>query len=372
VLSDGTHTHIFTGPSDTFDIHSWDLSKLTIKPAGDANFTLQVVAIEQDAQGNLSATTTATEQVTVNPSAPTVAPEAASGVENTAIALNLGVMVTGQPGDSNSLATLNLSGATAGTVLSDGIHTHIFTGPGDTFDIHSWNLSTLTIKPAGDANFTLQVAAIEKDAEGNLSATTTATEQITVGPSAPTVSPVAASGVENTAIALNLWVTVTGQSGDSNSLATLNLSGATAGTILSDGIHTHIFTGPGDTFDIHSWDLSKLTIKPAGDANFTLTIAATEQDAQGNLSTTTTATEQVTVNPSAPTLAPVAASGVENTALEPVDADHQAGRRCQLHASGGGDREGCRGQPQHHHHRDRADHGRPERTDGGAGGGERR
>ena len=73
----------------------------------------------------------------------------------------LGVTVNGQPGDSNSLATLNISGATAGAILTDGTHTHTFSGPGDTFDIHSWNLATLTIKPAGDSNFVLTVAATE-------------------------------------------------------------------------------------------------------------------------------------------------------------------------------------------------------------------
>ena len=134
----------------------------------------------------------------MSPTAPTVTPVAASGVEHTAIALDLGVTVNGQPGDSNSLATLNISGATAGAILTDGTDTHTFSGPGDTFDIHSWNLATLTIKPAGDSNFALTVAATEKDADGNLSTTTTTTESVTVSPTAPTVTPVAASGVEDT------------------------------------------------------------------------------------------------------------------------------------------------------------------------------
>ena len=312
VLSDG-HGHSVTSDGSTpIDVAGWNLSTLAITPSSDANFTLTATATEKDADGDISTTAAATELVPVKPTAPTVTPVAASGVENTAIALNLGVTVNGQPGDSNSLATLNISGATAGAVLTDGIHTHTFSGPGDTFDIHGWNLSTLTIKPATDANFTLTVAATEKDADGNLSTTTTATEQVTVNPTAPTVTPVAASGVENTAIALNLGVTVNGQPGDSNSLATLNISGATAGAVLTDGIHTHTFSGPGDTFDIHGWNLSTLTIKPATDANFTLTVAATERDADGNLSTITTATEAVTVSPPPPTVIANAVSGIED------------------------------------------------------------
>ena len=57
--------------------------------------------------------------------------------------------------------------------------------------------------------------------------------------------------------------------------------------------HTHDFSGPGDTFDILSWNLSTLTITPTGDSNFALTAAATEKDADGDLSTTTTTTEPV-------------------------------------------------------------------------------
>jgi hypothetical protein len=41
--------------------------------------------------------------------------------------------------------------------------------------VHSWNLSSLTITPANDTNFTLGVAATAKDAEGNLGAPTTST-----------------------------------------------------------------------------------------------------------------------------------------------------------------------------------------------------
>ena len=318
VLTDGINTHTFTGPSDTFDIHTWNLSTLTIKPASDANFTLTVAATEMDAEGNLGATTTTTDAVTVNPLAATVTPVAATGVEGSAIALNLGVTVNGLSGDANSLATLTLSGATAGAVLTDGINTHTFTGPSDTIDIHTWNLSTLTIKPASDTNFTLTVAATEKDAAGNLGATTTTTDAVTVNPLAATVTPVAATGVEGSAIALNLGVTVNGLSGDANSLAKLTLSGATAGAVLTDGINTHTFTGPSDTFDIHTWNLSTLTINAASAANFTLTVAATEQDAAGNFSTPTINTEVVTINAGPLVTTPTSLTVAENSGATPI------------------------------------------------------
>ena len=67
-----------------------------------------------------------TEIVVVSPTAPTVAPVAESGLEGTAIALDLGTTVNGLPGDTNSLASLVVSTIPAGATLSDG-HGHSFT-----------------------------------------------------------------------------------------------------------------------------------------------------------------------------------------------------------------------------------------------------
>src|SRR5437588_206257 len=257
------------------------------------------------------------EAVTVNPTAPSVAPVAEIGVEGTAIALNPGVTVNGAAGDSNSLSSLVVSAIPVGAVLSDG-HGNSFTATaGNTsVDVHNWNLSSLTITPANDANFTLGIAATAKDAEGNLSTTARGTELGTVNPTAPSVAPVAEIGVEGTAIALNLGVTVNGAAGDSNSLSSLVVSAIPVGAVLSDG-HGNSFTATaGNTsVDVHNWNLSSLTITPANDANFTLGIAATAKDAEGNLSTTTSGTELVTVNPTAPSVAPVAEIGVEGTAI---------------------------------------------------------
>src|SRR5258707_11941505 len=102
------------------------------------------------------------EAVTVNPTAPALSWAAtASGVEGTAIALgSLGETVTGQAGDNNSANALTISGALAGAVLSDGHgKRYTFTGVSDAHDITGWNLSSLTVTPANDANFTLTATA---------------------------------------------------------------------------------------------------------------------------------------------------------------------------------------------------------------------
>src|SRR6202023_3593541 len=314
-LSDGTHTFTASAGNTSVDVHSWNLASLAITPTNDVNFTLSVAATAKDAEGNLSTTTTATEAVTVKPLAPTVAPAAASGLEGGSIALNLGTTVNGLSGDANALATLVVSAIPLGATLSDGTHTFTASAGNTSIDVHSWNLASLAITPTNDVNFTLSVAATAKDAEGNLSTTTTATEAVTVNPLAPTVAPAAASGLEGGSIALNLGTTVNGLSGDANALPTLGVSAIPLGATLSDGTHPSTASAGNPSVDVHSWNLASLAITPTNDVNFTLSVAATAKDAEGNLSTTTTATEAVTVNPLAPTVAPVASSGLEGASI---------------------------------------------------------
>jgi hypothetical protein len=197
-ITDG-HGHSFTATTGktSADITTWALPKLTLStlsiiPPSDVNFSLTVTGT--DLRGNVAS---AIETVVVNPLAPTLAPVAATGIEGSAIALNLGATVTSRPGDTNRLASLVVSAIPAGAVLSDGTKTFKSTSGNTSVDVHTWNLSSLTITPANDKNFTLTVSAREVDAQGNLSATTTAAERLTVLPSAPVLSwAVSVRGVE--------------------------------------------------------------------------------------------------------------------------------------------------------------------------------
>ena len=327
VLSDGVHTATSDGHA-AINISAWNLSCLTANTSGasvpDGNFTLTATATEKDADSNVSTATTATEQVTVNPTAPTLTWAAQVSGTETQVALgSLTDTITGHTGDHNSANTLTISGAPQGVVLSDGVHTATSDGK-NAIDISAWNLSCLTANTSKasvpDGNFTLTATATEKDADGNVSASTTATEQVRVNPDAPTVSPVAESGIEGTPIALDLGTKVNGLSGDGNSLASLVVSAIPVGATLHDD-QGHTFTataGSGNQpVDVHSWDLTALSITPANDTNFTLSVAATEKDADGDLSATTTNTETVTVAPDAPTVTwgTGTASGTEGSAI---------------------------------------------------------
>lgn len=223
------------------------------------------------------------------------------GTEGSAIALDLQPTVKGLAGDSNSLASLVISTIPDGAVLDDG-HGHSFTAGGsngNSIDVAGWTYASLTITPATAANFTLNVAATTQDAEGNHSATTTATEAVTVAPEAPTVAPVAENGTAGAAIALDLGITVNGLPGDSNSLASLVVSAIPVGAVLSDGTNSFTATDHSTSVDVHGWNLASLTITPTDATSFDLGIAATAQDTEGNHSTTTTGTETVSVSPPA-------------------------------------------------------------------------
>ena len=314
-LSDGVNTFTATAGSTSVSVLGWSLSSLTITPLGDADFSLSVSATQMDSQGRLSAATTATEAIAVSPVAPTLAPVAETGVEGSAIALDLGASAKNLAGDSNSLATLTISAIPVGATLSDGVNTFTATAGSTSVSVLGWSLSSLTITPLGDADFSLSVSATQMDSQGRLSAATTATEAIAVSPVAPTLAPVAETGVEGSAIALDLGASAKNLAGDSNSLATLTISAIPVGATLSDGVNTFTATAGSTSVSVLGWSLSSLTITPLGDADFSLSVSATQMDSQGRLSAATTATEAIAVSPVAPTLAPVAETGVEGSAI---------------------------------------------------------
>src|SRR5262249_45328621 len=181
--------------------------------ANDANFTLTATATTTD-----GSTASTTAVIIVDPLAPTISGgPAASGLENSPIPLTLGVTInnlSGPNGDSpaNSRHSLVISAIPLGATLSDG-HGHSFTATsGNTsVDVSGWSYTSLTITPANDSNFTLNIAATEQDADGNVSAPTTNTEAVTVNPLAPTLAPVAGNGVEGSPIALNPGLTLNNQ-----------------------------------------------------------------------------------------------------------------------------------------------------------------
>ncbi|SIO49174.1 hypothetical protein SAMN05443247_06378 [Bradyrhizobium erythrophlei] len=324
----GTTTHVAAGPNVTIGLngHTYTATVLA-NGTWSANISAGDLLAISDGTYTLSATVkvgaatlaSSSHSITVDETPPAVSWAASTpGVEGTPI--HLGTLVAS---DGDGVASLVVSGAAAGAILSDGINSHTFSGPSDGFDIHTWNLSSLRITTTNDTNFNL--SALATDFNGNSNAAVI--ESVTVNPLAPTITTAPVAGNEDTAIALNISATVnslSGANGDGshNSLQSLVISAIPIGATLSDGTVGHNFTAiTGHTsVDVNGWTLSNLKITPPAEfeGNFSLSVMAAEKDAEGDFSSTATTTEVVTVNPvpEAPVLAGTDAVAVSSSVNE--------------------------------------------------------
>ena len=311
------------------------LSSLIITPPNDADFPLSLVATATASNG-YNYTVSATENVTVYPTAPTVTSAVVSGTEGQPIALDLSsaITATGSAGDSNTLnlVTLTFTVPTNDTYTfksADASLDDVFTaGSGQTLTLSGLQiadgvLNDLSITTANASNVSLGISATEQDAQTNGSAPATGTETVTVLPTAPTVTSAAVSGTEGQSIALDLAsaITATGSAGDANTLSLVTLTF----TVPTNDTYTFksataslddVFTaGSGQTLTLTGLQiadgvLNDLSITTANASNVSLGISATEQDAQTNGSAPATGTETVTVLPTAPTVSSTSISGI--------------------------------------------------------------
>jgi Bacterial Ig-like domain/FecR protein len=293
--------HVIDTFTTTLTNNNWsvNLSSTEAKLLHDGTYT--VTADVSDTAGNPAQE--ATQSITVDETPPKVSwlPQAESGIEGRAIALGT-ITASGNslPGHSDNVQSLVVSGIPVGAVFTDGTNCFVATSGNTSVDVESWNLSCLKITPSNDTNFTLTVTATDQD--GNAAS---ANELVTVAPVAPCLKPLAAHGNEGTAIALDLGAmakSLPGANGDAtpNSLNTLVVSCIPVGATLSDGAgHSLTATAYDTAQNVAGWNLSNLTITPPAhfEGCFTLTIAATERDSEGDISAPVTATEIVTVAP---------------------------------------------------------------------------
>jgi len=232
---------------------------------------------------------------------PDLTPVALTGLEDTALALDFGLGALA-PGESLSLTVSGLSAdasLSAGTANADGS----WTLTGD-------QLAGLTLTAAEPGGFTLSVDATVTDGLSGTTATTSATLPVEVLnlADAPDLTPVALTGLEDTALALDFGLGALAP-GESVSLTVSGLSAdasLSAGTANADGSWT--LTGD---------QLAGLTLTAAEPGGFTLSVDATVTDGLSGTTATTSATLPVEVLnlADAPDLAPVALTGLEDTAL---------------------------------------------------------
>jgi hypothetical protein len=259
----------------------------------------------------------------VSPQVLTFSASPVSGTEGSAIPLSLSDTLAG----GATLTSLVISGIPTGASLSDAAH-DVLTVANGSVTINASELAdgafgSLTITPSNDTGFTLSLLATATGSNA-YNYTVAATESVMVDPTAPTVTSAAVSGVEDQSIALNLAASIiaTESAGDSNALNSVKLTFTvpTSDTYTfksTDASLDDVFTaGSGQTLtltatQIAAGALNDLSITTANASNVSLAIAATEQDAQTNVSAPASGAETVTVYPTAPTVTSAAVSGIE-------------------------------------------------------------
>ena len=240
------------------------LEGLTITPPLDSNddFTLGVTATSTD--GTVTTADVAVD-VTAVGDAVDLETSAASGAEDTAIALDIAASMP--DGTGETISSIVISGVPDGATLSAG------TDNGDgTYTVTADQLEGLTITPPLDSSedFTLGVTATSTD--GTVTTADVAVDVTAVG-DAVDLETSAASGAEDTAIALDIAASMPDGTGET--ISSIVISGVPDGATLSAG------TDNGDgTYTVTADQLEGLTITPPLDSNddFTLGVTATSTD----------------------------------------------------------------------------------------------
>ncbi|MCF3629449.1 FecR domain-containing protein [Thalassospiraceae bacterium LMO-SO8] len=329
----------FTENTDgTFTIEAADLGdvKLNLPEDFDENFTLQVSATASQTDpetGAVDYETSAPIDVPLNiiaqADAPTVTVDAASGLEDGGpIALNIDPQAAAE--DINGeVVSVTITGVPEGAALSAGT----FNAETGEWTVAAADVEGLTVSLPEDfdTDFSLQVSATAQETDPDTGEITTATStpvaldvSVVAQVDAPTVDVEAASGNEDTAIALDIDPAVAGQDLQGE-VTSVTISGIPVGATLNlPGGLTFTATDANSTVSLTPAQLEGLTITPLADSadDFQLTVTATATETDPDTGEVTTATSDpvaldVTVQGVADgaQVTDTAASGTEDTAI---------------------------------------------------------
>ncbi|MDM7976103.1 MAG: Ig-like domain-containing protein [Thalassospira xiamenensis] len=303
-VPDGASLSAGTSNGDgSWTLSASDLEGLSITPSGDysGSFDLTVTVTSQDGNDTASISDTITVAVAGVADKPALDVSNVSGTEDSAIALDIDAGLT----DASELLTVTISGVPEGAALSAG------TDNGDgSWTLSAADLNGLTITPADDFSGSFDLAVTAQSADGSDIATTTGSITVDVAgvADAPTLDVSDASGLEDSAITLDIDAGLT----DSSEVLSVTISGVPEGATLSAG------TDNGDgSWTLSAADLNGLTITPADDFSGSFDLTVTAQSADG--SDIATATDTITVDVAGvadtPTLDVSDTSGSEDSAI---------------------------------------------------------
>ncbi|MBF0110910.1 MAG: hypothetical protein HQL76_17220 [Magnetococcales bacterium] len=277
-----------------------DLEGLSITPPVDSaqDFTLTVRAVSQD--GADSAMTLGTIAVSVAPDAdpPVLTLTPASGMEDSAILLDVTISLNDRDGSESIQGDLVITGVPEGAILNVGSagpdHTWVIPGaylvPLETNaqgTAVSWNVPGLTVTPPenGGEDFRLGIRVTVGDGTDRTTVESGLDVAVTSVADAAEIVAATVEGIEDTAIPLDLSFALQDQDGSERLSGNVILTGIPEGATLSVGM-----AGPGHTWVIPeeslavtahnaagtpvAWEVPGLTITPPvnNDADFSIGI----------------------------------------------------------------------------------------------------
>jgi Ca2+-binding RTX toxin-like protein len=290
----------------TWALTTRQLDLLTITPAPDDAADITLTVTGTTAEDGSTATTMVNLEVTVTGVAdePQLSTRDVSGAEDNAIALDI-VAVTNA---GEEISGILISDLPSGAMLSAG------TDNGDgTWSLSQDQLDNLTLTPPAndDSDFDIMVEATS--VEEGTTATATARFSVTVSgvADAPVVTVTDVTGVEDSAIALDITSAFVDLDGSES--MSITIAGVPAGAELSKG------TDNGDgTWALTTRQLDRLTITPAPDDAADITLTVTGTTAEDGSTATTMVNLEVTVTGVAdePQLSTRDVSGIEDSVVE--------------------------------------------------------
>lgn len=290
-IPDGTTFSHGEETNDGWVVQKSDISHLTVRPPQDSNedFTLSVTGVVTEADGDVFTFDEALDlPVYVRGIAdmPGLDTDDRAGYEDTPLDLELGSFLSDT--DGSETLSIVISNIPDGVELSPS-GTYVSHG---TYSYTAEEVSNLKLLSPQDfsGDITLDVRAVAQENDGDVEVFNTQLNvNIEAVADAPNISG-GASGLEDTAIDLNINLTTTDVDGSETIADLITITGVPEDAILSAG--TKIVDGE---YTLTSADLENLTITPSEHSNedFTIEVTATSIDINGD---ETSATQALTVN----------------------------------------------------------------------------
>ncbi|MFZ9001846.1 MAG: hypothetical protein ACO20H_11120 [Bacteriovoracaceae bacterium] len=308
---------LYNSETDTWELSEQDLSNLSINPAPNSdetiNLEITVTSTENDSGDSVSTTGNLEIDVTADADVPilTINQPNIQSTEDQLIDLNFSADLTDI--DQSEILSVEISGVPQGAVLNHGVYNET----NQTWTLSQSDLNSLKLTPPENSSedFTLSIKVTATEESNQDSESVFGTIEVSLAPDAdaPTLILSNASGVEDSAIPLNITADLTDLDG-SESLS-IEISGVPVGASLNKGEYDE----SSNKWVLDKGDLIGLEVTPAenSDEDFVLSVSVTATESEGGDTAVTSGVINVSVAPDAdaPTLIISDAAGDEDSAI---------------------------------------------------------